>query len=195
MKVSKVSNDSKDSKDKRISTMECLKAEKTLCVTDSVTYSKKTKELTSNGKQLHIHYEHNEIAIASPVLWSDVSSSDQISEFVFPPPLNALLYPNPVYIIRFDRQSETLLPLTFQQFSIMCERMISVSHNPREKIALYDVPAVPFASDANEASEDEEDDGDDTSEEYLEEEEEDDQADEDDEEWEQEDDDLSNVQD
>lgn len=172
----------------------CLRIQGGACQSDIVVYDCDTKEFRSSGVLLCEHYKHNDIKIMSPVQWSDVSSSEQVSDFLFPPPLNALVYPDPVYVIRFETGGNKLSPLSLNTFRTLCETMISVSHNPREKIALYNVPAVPFSVDGNEVSEDEDEEGDETSDEYAEEEEEE-NAEDDDDEWEPDEDGILNVPD
>lgn len=155
------------------------------CHAVAVTQTKSTGRIVCAKKQLHPHFRWSQhgLCILSP--W-DVralqSPTTPVSPVALASPLNAYVYPSPLYVGRLD-ESGRLLKLSVEEFCELHDELSKTDTQPVETSAVYDVPAIPLAPEEahDDASDDGLDNDDDNSE--VDDDVEDDDTDDDDEAW------------
>ena len=99
-------------------------------------------------KRLHLHYrekKHGLIVLSTNEPQLLQCESTPLFTFSLPPPLNAYVYPTPLFIGRVGAQEE-LVDLRPAEFVEICATMDAQASVKEETVAVYDVPAVPFDS-------------------------------------------------
>ena len=125
-----------------------------------------TRGIPSIGRRaLHLQYCSHGIALYS-VVEPRALQSPTTAHFSFqlPPPLNAHVYPTPLYAVAVDEE-ERVSSLSLDHFKALCDELGELALKPEMCETVYDVPAIPLTYDerddaAEEQSDDEHDDGD-----------------------------------
>ena len=97
-------------------------------------------------KKMHLHHRDDAqgLILLSPHEPRSLQcDSTPLFECCLPPPLNAHVYPSPLYTARVDA-SGAPIDLTPAEFVLLCESMDAKASEKEETVAVYDVPAVPF---------------------------------------------------
>lgn len=81
------------------------------------------------------------------------SAQTAISTFQLPPPLNAYIYPSPLYAFRTSKDG-SVDALTIREFETICETLGTLALQPQETAAVYDVPAVPLTFEGDDEGND-----------------------------------------
>ena len=163
------------------------------------------KSITCNRHQIHLHHIAENLAILSSKRPEELQSeSVEISSFVMPPPLNAYIYPLPMYIMKGKIEPSIITPrapsfaneanavfetLTIEDFHRIYTELGTRALRSNESDAVYDVPAHPLTIAVEDALDDNSSD-DDADDNGNSEEEDSDQMD-DDEDWEIDEDDIA----
>lgn len=168
----------------------------------AVTVRVRGRSVTCNRHQVHLHHLAEGLAVLSPKTPQELQSeSTEVSAFVMPPPLNAYVYPLPLYIMkgaieapassRAREPNAVFGALTVEEFERVYNDLGRRALRSNESDAVYDVPAHPLTTAFEEALDDEssddearEDDDDDSNEAHNE-------HIDDEEDWEIEDDDVA----
>ena len=123
---------------------------------------KKTKAgFSLNRRALHTHHsiQSPRISLASPISVEQMRGSNtRIFSFQLPAPLNAYIYPDPIYAIR-TTEDGTIEEMTIKDFEGICQTLGALALKPHETSAVYDVPAIPFTIDGDEEAFEEDDEG------------------------------------
>lgn len=117
-----------------------------ICTPVTIRQTKAT--ITCNRKRLHIHHICKDPAIAILTAYDPQAlQCSSVAPFTFPipPPLNAFVYPSPIYATMVDADG-VLSALDVPTFVSICEEL-GVLALKTESEAVYDVPATPFADD------------------------------------------------
>lgn len=122
-------------------------------VCSNVDIKKTSRGFSLDRRTLHVHHkiQNPNIALASPFKVSALQSEKTpLFTFQLPPPLNAFIYPSPIYAIYLD-EDENIVPIEAHKFETMCVNLGALALVPPETAAVYDVPAVPlnFGDDEN----------------------------------------------
>jgi hypothetical protein len=72
------------------------------------------------------------------------NETTDILEFNLPPPLNAYVYPVPLYICKHESGSPASLSIA--EFVELCSQLGELAQKTEVTEAVYDVPAIPFAN-------------------------------------------------
>ena len=115
-------------------------------VCETVTIRQTKSAITCNRKRLHIHHiarEHSIVIMAIHEPHAMQCSTIPAFTFPMPPPLNAFVYPSPVYVAKIDTNG-MLSALDVREFIDTCAKLGALALNPEETEAVYDVPAIPF---------------------------------------------------
>lgn len=159
-----------------------------------VDIKKTAKGFSLNRRALHVHHSIKtpSITLASTASVEQMrSNSIPVFSFQLPPPLNAYIYPNPIYAIR-TTDGGAIEGMTVADFESICGNLGALALKPQETAAVYDVPAVPLTFGEEEAFEED----DDFENENIDDENESDNNDDEDEEdddWQDEDDDIGST--
>ena len=182
--------------------MQAVQIDANGCCTE-VSVRVRGQSITCNRHQIHVHHIAEGLAVLSSERPEELQSeSVEVSSFVMPPPLNAYIYPTPVYIMRGTIELSAslrapslakepniqLTTLTVEEFQKVYSDLGTRALKSNESDAVYDVPAHPLTTTVEDVLEDNS--SDDDAEDDNSEEEDSDQMD-DDEDWEIDDDDVA----
>ena len=114
--------------------------------TECTVQQSRSGRITFNRKELHLHHVHSGLCLLSPIDHRALQSpSITVSTFGFAPPLNAFVYPMPIFIGCMN-EAGRLVDTGFDNVCAKHAHLISSRHLSGDctASAIYDVPAIPF---------------------------------------------------
>ncbi len=104
----------------------------------------KAGSLTLGKKTMHTHHRTKDVMLMSPIdpraMQNDACA---IFQFQLPPPLNAHVYPSPLYVCKISSDSDPT-GLAIKEFIDLCDTLGKMAQHTKVAEAIYDVPAVPL---------------------------------------------------
>ena len=95
-------------------------------------------QLLHNKRVLHEHYRDEHVCLLSTVRPSDVSDKRAaLHPFTLPPPLNAYIYPSPLYVMSSNACETTAAWLVAH-----CARLTRVAYETDRSDVIYDIPVL-----------------------------------------------------